>query len=55
MADWIFVAYGHDRDAMEALAGRELGPASLVELGAVPGQASGLYTLSYSAVPSDVS
>ena len=54
-ADWIFVACGHDRTALEALANRELGPASLVELGAAPGQASGLYTLSYSAVPADVS
>ena len=47
MADWIFVACGHDVAALEALANTGLTLASPVEIG--------LYSLSHSAVPADVS
>lgn len=43
VGDWILVVCGHDRTALEALAQHEV----------APGQVSGLYSLSHSAVPAD--
>ncbi|MBL8654215.1 MAG: hypothetical protein JNJ97_08435 [Alphaproteobacteria bacterium] len=46
-ADWIFLAAGYERDALEALAKNELGDAALIASGAKPGAVRGLYTLSH--------
>jgi len=54
-ADWVFVACGYDATVLEALAKSELAADSLAKWGASPGQVSGVYSLSYSAVPGDVS
>lgn len=54
-ADWVVVACGYDRAVMEDLSTGELGPASLDQLGAAPRMVGELYTLSFSAVPADVS
>src|SRR5688572_29185837 len=53
-ADWVFVAVGYDEAVLRELAAAELSPGSLVAAGALPGAESGLYTLSFSATPSDV-
>jgi len=49
-ADWVFVACGYERAALEALAREELGEAALVAAGAAPGAVRGLYTLSHTNV-----
>ncbi len=46
-ADWIFLACGYERAALEALAAGELSDASLVAAGAKPGAVRGLYALSH--------
>lgn len=53
-ADWIFVVMGYDAQALAALLEEELGEAALQALGAAPGAARGLFTLSHSATPADV-
>ncbi len=53
-ADWVFVACGYERAALEALAAGELSAAALERLGATGEQISGLYSLSFSALPRDV-
>ncbi|MBI3503425.1 MAG: hypothetical protein HY059_01185 [Proteobacteria bacterium] len=52
-ADWIFVACGYDRAALENLAGAELGDAALVAAGAKQGAIRGLYSLSHSNTSGD--
>jgi hypothetical protein len=54
-ADWVLVACGYDRTALEALGRTEFGPDELGRLGVADGLISDLYTLSCSAVPADVS
>jgi len=54
-ADWVLVACGYEADALRALSERELSSESLVEMGAAPGVEHGLYALSCSATPLDVS
>lgn len=46
-ADWIFLAAGYERAALEDLARNELGETSLIAAGAKPGATCGLYTLSH--------
>lgn len=53
-ADWVVVACGYDRAALQALAAKELAPAALLAAGAQPGAITGLYSLAYSATPGDV-
>lgn len=54
-ADWVFVACGYDPAALQALADAELAAGALGAHGAAPGQISGLYAVSYAAVPADMS
>ncbi len=53
-ADWVFVACGYDRAALEALAVGELGEEALVGQGAMAGAVRGVYALSHSNVAGDV-
>jgi hypothetical protein len=53
-ADWVIVACGYDLAALRRLAETELGEARLPALGAAPHSERHLYSLAYSAVPSDV-
>lgn len=46
-ADWIYLAAGYEREALEALAKIELGDDALTASGAKPGVIRGLYTLSH--------
>ncbi|KGE65056.1 hypothetical protein K814_0126025 [Pseudomonas fluorescens LMG 5329] len=54
VADWALVVCGYDTDAVQALNSFELSESSLVSLGAQPDQKSDFYSLSYSAIPTDV-
>lgn len=53
-ADWVFVACGYARAALDALAANELGEAALVAAGARTGAIRGVYTLSHTNVAGDV-
>jgi hypothetical protein len=53
-ADWIFIACGYDRTALEALAKTELGDAALATAGTKPGAVRGLYSLSQTNIAKDV-
>jgi hypothetical protein len=53
-ADWVLVVTGYELDTVEALAGGELGESACAALGAAPGPVTGLYTLAYSATPTDL-
>lgn len=52
-ADWIFLVNGYDLGEVQALARTELA-AALAQAGAQPGAVSGLYTLSYAALPAEM-
>ena len=51
-ADYVFVACGYDRAALEELAESQLGE-SLMAIGVAPGAVVGLYSLSHSATRID--
>ena len=53
-ADWIFIACGYDREALEAVAMGALSDAALVDAGAQPRSTLGLYQLSHSNTAGDV-
>lgn len=53
-ADWIFLAVGYDRAALEALAAADLSPPTLASQGAAAGILAGLYALAYSAIPAEM-
>lgn len=53
-ADWVFIACGYDRAALDAVAGAELSPAALSSAGAQAGAVHGLYALSHSNTAQDV-
>ena len=53
-ADWIFIACGYDRAALEALAQNELSDAALIGVGAQAGAVRGLYQLSHSNSAQDL-
>jgi len=53
-ADWIFIACGYERAALEALAADALAEGALVVAGAQAGPTHGLYQLSHSNTPGDV-
>jgi len=53
-ADWIFIANGYDRAALEVLARAELGDEALAAAGAKPGAVRGLYSLSQTNTAADV-
>jgi len=54
VADWVFVACGYEASVVQELAQSELSESSLLRLGAAPVQVSDVYSLSYSATPSDM-
>ena len=54
VADWIVLVCGYEAQALPGLAANELGASVLDESGAVPGQISALYRLSYSMTPDDL-
>jgi hypothetical protein len=54
VADWIFVACGYDRAALEHLAQAELGDGALIEAGARAGAIRGLYNLSHTNAAGDI-
>jgi hypothetical protein len=54
-ADWVFVACGYDAAALIAVAEAELSAGALAAQGAAPGSESGLYLVSVSATPADMS
>jgi len=54
VADWIFVACGYDRGALEHLAQVELGDGALIAAGARAGAIRGLYNLSHTNTAGDV-
>jgi hypothetical protein len=54
MADWVLIACGYDAAALTALAESEFAAASLGAHGAAPDIASGLYSISASATPADM-
>ncbi|MET0167415.1 MAG: hypothetical protein ABW318_20730 [Vicinamibacterales bacterium] len=54
VADWVLVAIGYDPVVVKQLAETELSADSLIAAGGMPGQTSGLYSLSHSATPADV-
>lgn len=53
-ADWIVVACGYDRGALQRLADQELGETALRKLGCAEGGARNLFGIAYSATPADV-
>jgi hypothetical protein len=53
-ADWILVVSGYDAAALRGVADSDVDETTLVEAGAAPGVVSGLYTLSLSATPADM-
>jgi len=53
-ADWALVACGHDLSALERMLGSDLSAEALRAAGVADGAVSGLYTLSHSATPGDV-
>ena len=53
-ADWIVLAGGYDRDALQALQSEELGPATLADVGALQVQASAIYRLRLAITPADI-
>lgn len=52
-ADWVFVACGYERAALDALARAELGDGALAAAGSGAGSIRGLYSLSHSNVSGD--
>ena len=54
VADWIIVATGYDRAALEALQHSQLSPRAIEQAGARTGAICGLYQLCYAAVPGDL-
>jgi hypothetical protein len=53
-ADWILLVNGYDLREVEAIAAGELSPMTLTQIGAQSDSVSGIYTLSYAALPTDV-
>ena len=53
-ADWIFLVNGYDLGEVESLANAELSAETLARLGARAEAASGIYTLSYAALPAEL-
>jgi hypothetical protein len=54
VADWVLVATGYERSAVEALAGAEFSDAALAAWGAQPGAERGVYALAHTATPADM-
>ncbi len=54
VADWVFVAVGYDREALQGLSENELGDLALTRLGAQAGSAREIFSLSFSATPADI-
>lgn len=54
VADWVFLVIGYDLQVLKKLAEDELCAESLVQLGAQPDAFSGLYTVSFSAMPTEI-
>lgn len=55
VADWVLIACGYDAGALRRLSEEDLDADALIAAGAAPGSERHLYSLAYSAVPSDVS
>jgi hypothetical protein len=54
VADWIVLVSGYEAQALLDLTANELGASALAGSGALPGQMSALYRLSYSMTPDDL-
>jgi len=54
VADWILLVSGYETEALETIAGAELGATALEQAGALPSSAASLYRLSYALTPSDL-
>jgi hypothetical protein len=54
VADWIVLVSGYEAQALLDLATNELGTSTLDQSGAMPGQVSALYRLSYTMTPDDL-
>jgi hypothetical protein len=54
VADWILLVSGYDLDALENVAGAELGATPLEQAGALSSSAASLYRLAYALTPYDV-
>jgi hypothetical protein len=55
VADWVVLVSGYEKAVLQELAGNELGPASLLSDGAAEDQTVGLYRLSYTMTPNELS
>lgn len=53
-ADWVFIACGYDRAAVEALAETDLSASTLAANGVAPGHVAGSYSVAFSATPADI-
>lgn len=54
VADWVLVACGYDREALDALSDSRLSEPALQALGAAPGHWRSTYALALSATPADM-
>ena len=54
VADWIILVSGYDPEALEKVAGAELGATSLERAGGLSSSAASLYRLSYALTPHDL-
>jgi hypothetical protein len=54
VADWIILVSGYDPEALEKVAGAELGATSLEQAGGLSSSAASLYRLSYALTPYDL-
>jgi hypothetical protein len=54
VADWVFVVCGYDLAVLDELSESVASDAAVTARGAMPGREAGLYTLSFSATPTDV-
>jgi hypothetical protein len=54
VADWIILVSGYDPEALEKVAGAELGATSLERAGGLSSSAASLYRLSYALTPYDL-
>jgi len=54
VADWVIVASGYERNALDLLQSGDLAEPALQAMGAAPGAEQHMYTLAYSATSADV-
>lgn len=54
VADWVVLVTGYEPEALRSVAGHELGPAALAELGAAPGASTALFRLACTMTARDL-